>query len=75
MSKLLTAEALAALWEVAPSTILKWVDLRGLPCVRLSARTIRFSLEDVDAWLAAQPGRGPLLRTGQPLPPHEGGQP
>jgi excisionase family DNA binding protein len=48
---LLSAEQLAKRWGVVPSTVLYWTETRGLPCVRLSKRTIRFDPAEIDGWL------------------------
>jgi transposase-like protein len=49
-----TAAELAREWNVAPSTVLNWVETRGLPAVRLSPQVIRFDRAAVGVWLEAQ---------------------
>jgi excisionase family DNA binding protein len=48
--RLLTTRELAERWAVTPETILRWVDSRGLPALRLTSRAIRFDSDDADAW-------------------------
>jgi len=54
MPELQTPEDLARQFQVSPSTILLWVESRGLPCIRLSQRTIRFDPLAVQDWLQRQ---------------------
>ena len=53
-NELLSAYQLARQIGVAPATVLRWVERRGLPCIRFSKRTIRFDPAQVEQWLASQ---------------------
>jgi excisionase family DNA binding protein len=60
--RLLTTREVAERLGVMPETILRWIDARGLPALRLTSRALRYDEEALDAWLAehatAAPGRG-----------------
>jgi excisionase family DNA binding protein len=47
---------------VSAETVLRWIDSRGLPVIRLTSRALRYEEAELDAWLAeratAAPGRG-----------------
>jgi len=45
MQKLLTAKQLANVWGLRETTIKTWARTGHIPCVRLSARVIRFDLD------------------------------
>ena len=49
---LLDVNELSALTGIAVGTIYHWVSEGRLPCVRLSARCLRFSLPAIREWLA-----------------------
>jgi excisionase family DNA binding protein len=46
--------ATAALLGVSPATVLRWVRIGILPCVRLTDRTMRFRRSDLDAFISAR---------------------
>jgi excisionase family DNA binding protein len=48
--RLLTARELAETLGVAPKTVLRWTDTRGLPGYRIG-RALRYRERDVEAWL------------------------
>lgn len=50
--RLLTTAEVAARLGVIPETILRWVDRRGLPAIRLTSRALRYDEAEIDAWLA-----------------------
>jgi excisionase family DNA binding protein len=50
--RLLTTREVAERLTVAPETILRWIDDRGLPARRLTSRAIRFDADELEAWLA-----------------------
>ena len=60
--RLLTTREVAKILGVSPETVLRWIDSRGLPVVRLTSRALRFDEGELDAWIAerttAAPGRG-----------------
>jgi excisionase family DNA binding protein len=61
--RLLTTREVADRLGVTPETVLRWVERRGLPVVRLTSRALRFDERRLDAWIAehtvaASPGRG-----------------
>jgi hypothetical protein len=51
--QLVTAKDLAPRYGLAPSTITLWARQGRIPCRRLSRKSIRFSIHDVDAALPA----------------------
>ncbi len=53
---LLTAEDLAYRLRVAPKTIRKWRYEDGMPAVKLGKRLVRYSWEEVFAWLQTRGG-------------------
>jgi excisionase family DNA binding protein len=57
---LLTARAVADLFDVSPETVLRWTRRGELPAIRLPGGAIRYREGDLDAWLVerATPGRG-----------------
>jgi excisionase family DNA binding protein len=59
--RLLTTREVADRLGVMPETVLRWIDSRGLPVIRLTSRALRYDEADLDAWLAerttAAPGR------------------
>jgi len=60
--RLLTTREVADRLGVTPETILRWIDRRGLPVVRLTSRALRYDPDAIDAWIgertaAASPGR------------------
>jgi excisionase family DNA binding protein len=50
--RLLTTREVADRLGVIPETILRWVDHRGLPVIRLTSRALRYDEAELDAWLA-----------------------
>ena len=48
MNRLITVADLAGHFGVHPETVRLWVRLKRIPCVRPSARTIRFDLAAVE---------------------------
>lgn len=53
MSHLLTSEEVAERLGVGGSTVRRWRhEKTGPPPVYLSARTVRYRLEDLEAWIA-----------------------
>jgi excisionase family DNA binding protein len=61
--RLLTTREVAKILGVSPETVLRWIDSRGLPVIRLTSRALRFNQGELEAWLAergttAAPGRG-----------------
>jgi excisionase family DNA binding protein len=60
--RLLTTREVAEQLGVSAETVLRWIESRGLPAVRLTSRAIRFDEHELDAWLDARataaPGRG-----------------
>jgi excisionase family DNA binding protein len=60
--RLLTTREVADRLGVIPETVLRWIDTRGLPAIRLSSRALRYDEAELEAWLAeratAAPGRG-----------------
>jgi excisionase family DNA binding protein len=59
--RLLTTREVADRLGVMPETVLRWIDSRGLPVIRLTSRALRYDEAELDAWLAeratAAPGR------------------
>lgn len=53
-ARLLKASAVAARWDVSTRWIYALSEAGLLPCVRLSAKAIRFRLEDIEAHEAAR---------------------
>jgi excisionase family DNA binding protein len=61
--RLLTTREVAERYAVTPETILRWVERRGLPVLKLTSRALRYDEAALDAWeaehtRAASPGRG-----------------
>jgi excisionase family DNA binding protein len=58
---LLTTRQVADRLGVIPETVLRWIDTRGLPAIRLTSRALRYDEAELDAWIAghatATPGR------------------
>lgn len=52
-SALLTVHEVAEMLKIAPGSVYHWVSQGRLPCVRLSARCLRFRLEDIEQFVAA----------------------
>jgi excisionase family DNA binding protein len=50
--RLLTTREVADRLGVSPETILRWIDRRGLPVVRLTSRALRYDEDRLDAWIA-----------------------
>jgi excisionase family DNA binding protein len=48
---LLTAREVADRLGVTPETVLRWVEIRGLPARRLTSRAIRFREDELEAWI------------------------
>lgn len=59
--RLLTTRKVAEILGVMPETVLRWIDTRGLPAIRLTSRALRYDEDELAAWLAeratATPGR------------------
>lgn len=60
--RLLTTREVAERLGVSPESILRWIDSRGLPAIRLTSRALRYDEAALDAWIAehataATPGR------------------
>ena len=49
MEKLLTVKEVAERLCIAPASVYHWLSQRRLPCVRLSARCVRFRQKDLEA--------------------------
>ena len=46
---------------VTPETVLRWIETRGLPVIRLTSRALRYEDGAIDAWIiehTAASGRG-----------------
>lgn len=59
--RLLTTREVADRLGVTAETVLRWIDSRGLPVIRLTSRALRYDQGELDAWLlerTAAPGRG-----------------
>jgi excisionase family DNA binding protein len=60
--RLLTTREVADRLGVIPETVLRWVDTRGLPAIRLTSRALRYDEGELAVWVAehatAAPGRG-----------------
>jgi excisionase family DNA binding protein len=52
--RLLTTREVADRLGVTPETVLRWIDRRGLPVVRLTSRALRYDPDALDAWIAAR---------------------
>lgn len=46
----LTTRDVAERYSVAPDTILRWVEERGLPAMRLTSRAIRYDEDELEEW-------------------------
>jgi excisionase family DNA binding protein len=61
MGRLLTTREVASRLGVIPETVLRWIDTRGLPAIRLTSRALRYDETELEAWIAehatAAPGR------------------
>lgn len=57
-SELESTKALASRLQVRPETILKWASRGRIPCIRLSARVLRFDHAAVLRALANQTAKG-----------------
>jgi excisionase family DNA binding protein len=57
---LLTARAVADLFDVSAETVLRWTRRGELPAIRLPGGAIRYREDAIDAWLGerATPRRG-----------------
>ena len=47
-SELVTADRVAVVYGVSVGTVNRWVRSARIPCVRVSRRTVRFRLKDVE---------------------------
>jgi excisionase family DNA binding protein len=54
---LLTTREVAEILGVMPETVLRWIDTRGLPVIRLTSRALRYDEAELDAWLAERTTR------------------
>ena len=52
--RLLDVNEVADLLRLAPGSIYHLVSGKKIPCVRLSARCLRFRRSDIDQWIAAK---------------------
>jgi excisionase family DNA binding protein len=57
-----TTREIADRLGVTPETVLRWIETRGLPAIRLTSRALRYDETALDAWIAehtvtASPGR------------------
>jgi excisionase family DNA binding protein len=52
IDRLLTTREVADRLGVTPETVLRWIDRRGLPVVRLTSRALRYDRAALDAWIA-----------------------
>ena len=59
MEQLIDIKGVAALLGVSASTIKNWVREKGLPCIRISRRSVRYSQAAVMKW-ALEHGSTPL---------------
>jgi excisionase family DNA binding protein len=48
--RLLRTREVAERYQVAPETVLRWIETRGLPAIRLTSRALRYDEEALDAW-------------------------
>jgi excisionase family DNA binding protein len=48
---MLTTREVADRLGVSAETVLRWIDLRGLPARRLTSRAIRYDERELEAWL------------------------
>ena len=55
--QLLTTREVADRLGVIPETVLRWIDTRGLPAIRLTSRALRYDEGELDAWLAERATR------------------
>jgi excisionase family DNA binding protein len=57
----LTTREVADRYRITPETVLRWVETRGLPVIRLTSRALRYDEDALDAWelehATAAPGR------------------
>jgi excisionase family DNA binding protein len=54
LSRLLRAKDVAEMLDISPATVLDWWEKGKLPGFRLSSRAVRFSEEEILAWLERQ---------------------
>jgi excisionase family DNA binding protein len=58
---LLTTREVAERLGVSPETVLRWIEMHGLPARRLTSRdAIRYDESDLDAWLEARATAAPV---------------
>ncbi len=55
--RLLATAEVADRLGVIPETVLRWVESRGLPAIRLTSRALRYDEAELDAWLAERATR------------------
>lgn len=48
---MLTTREVADRLGVSAETVLRWIDLRGLPARRLTSRAVRYDERELEAWL------------------------
>lgn len=53
-SKLWNVKEVAAYLDLAVGSVYQMLSARRLPCIRLSARCVRFDPRQIEAWLAAR---------------------
>ena len=51
---LLTYEEVSARLSVKPTLVVKWVERKLIPHIRLGARTVRFREDEIETWLEAR---------------------
>jgi excisionase family DNA binding protein len=51
ITRLLTTREVADRLGIMPATVLRWVETRGLPAIRLTSRAIRYEEGALDAWI------------------------
>jgi excisionase family DNA binding protein len=56
VTNLLRARDVAELLDVSPATVLDWWEAGRLPGFRLSSRAVRFSEDEILAWLEDRRG-------------------
>jgi excisionase family DNA binding protein len=49
--RLLTTREVADRLGIMPGTVLRWIETRGLPAIRLTSRAIRYEEDALDAWV------------------------
>jgi len=80
VSGLLTTRDVAELLGVTPETVLRWIETRGLPAIRLTTRALRYREAEIERWLEERATAAPVreapatlsdtaaMRVSSPLP-------